>query len=186
MKIDLGKKTYVAPLPVLIIGTYCEDGTADAMNAAWGTVSDFNKIALYLASEHKSYANIVSRKAFTVAIGNKDNVVACDYVGLVSANDDPNKMEKSGFTTSKSEKVDAPIINELPLVLECKLDYIDEKETCIYGEVVGVLADEEILTDGKIDVFKLNPIAYESASHSYITLGEKVGKAFCDGAKLKA
>lgn len=185
MKIDLGKKAYISPLPVLIISTYCEDGTPDAMNAAWGTVSDFNKIAIYLASEHKTYANIVARKAFTVAIGNKDNVVACDYVGLVSANDVPDKMKKSGFTTCKSEKVDAPIINELPLVLECKLDYIDEKETCVYGEVVGVLADESILTDGKVDVSKLNPLAYESASHTYVTLGEKVGKAFCDGTKLK-
>lgn len=167
MKKDLGAKPYVFPMPVLIIGTYCKDGTPDAMNAAWGTICDYKKIALFLSAEHKTVENIKERKAFTVSIANEENLVACDFVGLVSANDDIKKMEKSELTAVKSTRVDAPVIEELPLTLECKLDRIDEEEGCVYGEIVNVLADESVLTDGIVDLKKLKPIAFDPASRSY-------------------
>lgn len=185
MKKSLGAQPYLFPMPVLIVGTYSEDGTPDAMNAAWGTVSDFKQVALFLSAGHKTVANIKARKAFTVAVANEANVIPCDFVGLVSANTDKEKIKKSGFTVSKSKRVDAPIIEELPLSLECKLDHIDEDEGCVYGEIVDVLADESVLTDGTVDLKKLKPISYDPASRSYFSMGDKVGTAFSDGARLK-
>lgn len=185
MKKDLGAKPYLFPMPVLIISTYCEDGTPDAMNAAWGCVSDYKQIALFLSAEHKTFKNILNKKAFTVAVGDEKNLVACDYVGLVSANVDKDKMKKTGWTLTKSANVDAPVINELPLTLECKLDRIDEESGCVYGEIVNILADEQILTEGEVDLKKLNPISYDPASHGYFTMGEKAGSAFSAGKALK-
>lgn len=185
MKKDLGVKPYLFPMPVLIIGTYCEDGTPDAMNAAWGTICDFGKVALYLSEGHKTVANIKNRKAFTVAVADEKHIVACDYVGLVSANKDMKKIEKSGFTLRKSDKVDAPIIEDLPFALECKLDYIDEESGCVYGDIVNIVAEESVLTDGEVDLKKLNPISYDPASRCYFVMGEKVGTAFRDGEALK-
>lgn len=185
MKKDLGVKPYLFPMPVLIVGTYCEDGTPDAMNAAYGALADFNTVALYLSESHKTVANIKNRKAFTVAVADDKHVVPCDYVGIVSANNDIKKMEKSGFALSKSKNVDAPVIDDLPLTLECKLDYIDEKSGAVYGEIVNVLADESVLTNGNVDMNKLSPISYDPASRSYFSTGKKVGTAFHDGNALK-
>lgn len=185
MKKDLGVKPYLFPMPVLIIGTYSEDGTPDAMNAAYGTLCDFRHIALYLSAGHKTVANIKARKAFTVAIADERHLIQCDYVGLVSANTDKEKIRKSGFTLTKSKNVDAPVIEDLPLTLECKLDYIDEKSGAIYGEIVNIIAEEGILTDGNVDLNKLNPISYDPASRCYFRMGGKVGTAFHDGAALK-
>ena len=173
------------PMPVLIIGTYNEDGSADAMNAAWGTLCEMNIVALYLSEGHKTVSNIRARKAFTVAIADEANMIPADYVGLVSAHTEKQKIEKSGFTVTKSKRVDAPVINELPLTLECKLDYIDEKSGAIYGEIVNIIAEEGILTDGNVDLNKLNPISYDPASRCYFRMGGKVGTAFHDGAALK-
>lgn len=172
-------------MPVLIIGTYNEDGSADAMNAAWGTLCEMNIVALYLSEGHKTVSNIRARKAFTVAIADEANMIPADYVGLVSAHTEKQKIEKSGFTVTKSKRVDAPVINELPLTLECKLDYIDEKSGAIYGEIVNIIAEEGILTDGNVDLNKLNPISYDPASRCYFRMGGKVGTAFHDGAALK-
>lgn len=186
MKKNLGVKPYIMPMPVLIIGTYNEDGSADAMNAAWGTLCSMNTVALYLSAGHKTVANIRARKAFTVAIADEANMIPADYVGLVSAHTEKKKIEKSGFTVLKSERVDAPIIDELPLTCECQLDYIDEQSGCVYGKIINVLADEKALDEnGEVDLNKLNPISYDPASRSYFTMGEKVGKAFGIGAKLK-
>ena len=185
MKKILGVKPYLFPMPVLIIGSYCEDGTPDAMNAAYGTLCDFRHIALFLSAGHKTVANIKTRKAFTVAIADEKHLVPCDYVGLVSANTDNKKMEKSGFTITKSKNVDAPVIEDLPLTLECKLDYIDGKSGAVYGEIVNIIAEEGILTDGDVDLNKLNPISYDPASRCYFGIGGKVGTAFHDGAALK-
>lgn len=185
MKKDLGKKPYLFPMPVLIIGTYSEDGTPDAMNAAWGTICDYYKIALFLRADHKTTQNIIARKSFTVAIADEKHVVACDFVGIVSANNDKEKIKKTGFTLTKSKNVDAPVIEDLPLTLECTLDHIDEAEGCVYGEIVNVLADESVLTDGKVDFTKLHAIAYDSANNGYYAMGNKVGTAFKDGLSLK-
>ena len=186
MKVNLGVKPYIMPMPVLIIGTYNEDGSADAMNAAWGTLCEMNTVALYLSAGHKTVENIRTKKAFTVAVTDEANMISADYVGLVSAHTEKKKIEKSGFTVIKSNLIDAPIIEDLPLTIECELDYIDEKSGCVYGKIVNVIADDKILDEsGNVDLNKLNPISYDSASRSYFTIGEKVGKAFSVGAKLK-
>ncbi len=185
MKKNLEVGPYLFPLPTLIVGTYCEGGTPDAMNAAWGTICDYKKVALFLSEGHKTVANIKNRKAFTVAVADEKHVVQCDYVGLVSANSDKAKMAKSGFAISKSDVVDAPILDDLPFALECVLDHIDEDEGCVYGSIVGVKADESILTDGKIDMDKLRPVTYDPSSRSYYSMGKRVGTAFSDGAALK-
>lgn len=185
MKKNMKAEPRLFPMPVLIIGTYSEDGTPDAMNAAWGTICDYSGVALYLSAGHKTVKNIKERKAFTVAVADEAHVTECDYVGLVSANNDKDKMKKSGFTLVKSENVDAPVIEDLPFTLECELDYIDEKSECVYGKIVNILADESIMTDGKPDVKKLKPISFDPATNSYYGMGEKVGQAFSDGLKLK-
>lgn len=186
MKKDLGVKPYIMPMPVLIIGTYNRDGSADAMNAAWGTLCEMDTVALYLSAGHKTVENIRAKKAFTVAVADEANLISADYVGLVSAHTEKKKMEKSCFTITKSKRVDAPVINELPLTLECELDYIDGKSGCVYGKIVNVLAEEKVLDNsGEVDLNKLNPISYDPASRSYFTMGEKAGKAFDAGAVLK-
>ncbi len=186
MRKNLKAKSYIYPLPVLIIGTYDEDGTPNAMNAAWGTVCDTAQVAIVLSAGHKTVKNLLKNKAFSVAIADRNNVVAADYVGIVSANDTPDKLAKTGWHIQKGEFVNAPIIQELPLVLECKLvSYDTQTEICI-GEVVNVSVDERILDEkGKIDVEKLAPLIYASEVRGYYTLGEKVGKAFFDGLQLK-
>ena len=186
MKKNLKLKALIYPLPVLIVGTYDEDGTPNAMNAAWGTVCDTAQVAISLSAHHKTVQNLLKTKAFTVGIADAKNVVAADYVGLVSANDVPDKLAKTGWKITKGQCVNAPIIEDLPLVLECKLVSFDsETEICI-GDVVNVLADEEILDEKDVvDVKKLNPLCYASGVRGYYTLGEKVGNAFSDGLRLK-
>ncbi len=185
MRKNFGAKPILYPQPVFIIATYNEDGTADAMNAAWGGISEANEISMCISASHKTTANILARKAFTVSMGTADTVTACDYVGLVSGEKEPNKMEKAGFHTIKSGFVDAPLIEELPMAVECKLVSYDPESCRLVGEVVNVCAEEFVLTDGKIDPAKLMPIVYDGMNHTYLVLGEKVGNAFADGEKLK-
>ena len=186
MRKNLKPKAYIYPLPVLIVGTYDQNGRPNAMNAAWGTVCDTAQVMICLSSTHKTVKNLLETKSFTVGIADAKNVVPADYVGVVSANSVIDKIEKAGWTTIKSEFVNAPIIQELPLVLECKLvSYDTESEICI-GEVVNVSVDEEILDQkGKVDLTKFKPICYDCDTHGYYALGEKVGQAFFDGLKLK-
>lgn len=186
MRKNLNPKAYIYPLPVLIVGTYDENGIPDAMNAAWGTVCDAKQISICLSSEHKTVKNLLKTQAFTVAIADAKNVVAADYVGIVSANATPNKLEKTGWKISKAQSVNAPIIEDMPLTLECKLvKYDEETEICI-GEVVNVSVDDSILDqNNKIDLTKFEPICYDCDLHGYYKLGEKVGNAFSDGKKLK-
>lgn len=185
MRKNFGAKPILYPQPVFIIATYNEDGTANAMNAAWGGISESNEISMCISEEHKTTKNVLARKAFTVSMATADHVAACDYVGLVSGNQEPKKMEKAGFHVLKSEYVDAPIIAELPMAVECRLKSYDPESCRMVGEVVNVCADESVLTDGKIDPAKLKPITYDGMNHVYLALGEKVGNAFSDGAKLK-
>ena len=185
MRKNFGAKPILYPQPVFIIATYNEDGTANAMNAAWGGISEVNEISMCISENHKTTLNAIARKAFTVSMGTADTVAACDYVGIVSGNNEPNKLEKAGFHTEKSAFVDAPIICELPMAVECRLVSYDPESCRMVGEVVNVCADESVLTDGKIDPAKLRPIVFDGVHHTYMTLGEKVGNAFSDGNKLK-
>ncbi len=185
MRKDFGKQSWSFPLPVLIIATYNEDGSANAMNAAWGGIYDTNQIMLCLSADHKTTKNIGLKKAFTVSFADADHVAACDYVGLVSGNKVADKLQKAGFTTSPSKKVDAPVIDQLPVALECKLIKINE-DGIVIGEIVNVCADESVLgPDGKIDMAKFRPISYEPVHHSYVVMGQKVGNAFSDGKSIK-
>lgn len=185
MKINFGTQTFMYPMPVLIIASYGPDGTPDAMNAAWGGIHDTNQIGICLSPEHKTVKNILDRKAFSVSMADAAHVAACDYVGIVSGNKEPAKVQKAGFTVTKSEIVDAPVINELPMALECKLVSYDENSGYMVADIVNVCAAESVLTDGKIDPSKLNPITYDPVNHTYIKLGEVVGHAFQDGKSLK-
>lgn len=181
-RINFGAKPYVYPMPVLIVGTYDENGVPNAMNAAWGCITDMAEISISMSS-HKTTDNFAKTGAFTVAFATEDTVVACDYVGIESAKKVPDKFEKAGFTATKSEFVNAPIINELPMSLECKVKSFDNG--ILVGEIVNVNADESILTDGKIDPMKLKPITYDPVGNKYIALGNVVGQAFSDGNKMK-
>lgn len=173
------------PLPVLIIGSYDEDGTPDAMNAAWGGLYDADKVVLCLSEGHKTTANIKSKGAFTVSFADAAHVTEADYVGLESANQVKDKIVKAGLHVSKSEYVDAPVIDEFPLTLDCELLKVSEDGNII-GKIVNVSADESILgEDGKIDSAKLQAISFDPVHNAYLKLSEKVGNAFQDGAKLK-
>ena len=186
MRKNFGAKPYTYPQPVLIIASYDENGTADAMNAAWGGISDDTQISMCLSAGHKTVKNILKRKAFTVSMADAAHVTECDYLGIVSANDVPDKLDRAGFHTTKSEFVDAPLIDELPMALECKLVSYDEESCRMVGEIVNVSADECILGEnGKIDPAKLQPITFDPVNNTYLKLGEKVGNAFKDGVKLK-
>lgn len=186
MRKNLGPKTYLYPMPVLIIGTYNEDGTPNAMNAAWGGISEENEISICVDDGHKTADNLQKRKAFTVSIADAKNLVACDYVGIVSGNKVPDKLEKAGFHEVKSEFVDAPVIQELPMALECEMISYDVPTCRLVGKIVNVSIDDSVLDEsGKVDVAKLAPITYDPSGHGYYVLGEKVGSAFKDGAALK-
>ena len=185
MRKNFGAKTWLYPMPVLIVGTYSDDGTPNAMNAAWGGIYDTNLVMVCLADDHKTTENIKKTGAFTVSFATAGTVARCDYVGIVSANDVPDKFTRAGFTATKSEFVNAPIINELPMAVECRLHKFNEDGICI-GEIVNVSAEQSVLgADGRIDAKKLDPIIYDSSSHAYWSFGEKVGKAFSDGKKIK-
>ncbi len=184
MRKDLGVKTYLYPQPVMIIATYDKDGKPNAMNAAWGGIADYDKIIVCLAN-HKTTDNIAINNDFTISIGDAKHVAECDYVGIVSQNDEPNKMEKANFTVTKAEHVNAPIINELPLCIECKLIKILEDELYL-GKIINVNADEAILDEnGKVSLEKFIPISYDPSTHGYYKVQGRVGNAFSDGKKLK-
>lgn len=181
-RVDFGAHPFMYPMPVLIIGTYDENGVPNAMNAAWGMISDFNEVSISLA-RHKTTDNLEKTGAFTVSFATEDTMISCDYVGVVSANDVPDKFEKAGFHATKSKIVNAPLIDELPMALECRVRSFEND--ILVGEIVNIAVDESILTDGKIDPKKMKPIVYDSANHMYYSLGRAIGKAYEDGLKLK-
>ncbi len=183
MRKNFGAKTYLYPQPVMIIATYDENGSANAMNAAWGGICGSDEVIVELGS-HKTTDNLAVTKAFTVAIADAKHVVECDYVGIVSGRKEPGKMKKAGFTTVKSEFVNAPVINELPLSLECEL--ISCENGKYIGRIVNVSCDEKFVgEDGLPDLSKFTPITFDPVHHKYIALGEEVGQAFADGNKIK-
>lgn len=185
MRKNFGAKPMLYPQPVFIIGTYAEDGTPNAMNAAWGGISEEAEISICVSAEHKTTKNILARKAFTVSMATADTVVACDYVGVVSGNKVPDKVARAGFHVTKSSFVDAPLFDELPMAVECELISYDSESCRLVGRIVNVCADESVLNGaGKVDPAKLRPITYDPMNHDYLVLGEKVGNAFEDGVKF--
>ena len=185
---SFGQKPWVLPQPVLIIGTYNNDGTPNAMNAAWGGQWDSKEIMICMGS-HATTENLDRCGEFTVAFATKDTMVAADFVGIVSGKNDPEKMQKTGWTAIKSEHVNAPVFTEFPMTLECRiLRKIDETKDGynLIAEIVNILVDEAYLAeDGKPDVEKMQLISYEPVHHGYLVMGERVGTAFADGKRLK-
>ena len=186
MRKNFGPKPMCYPMPVYIIATYNADGTPNAMNAAWGGISEEQEISICVDSGHKTAENILSRKAFTVSMATAEQMVACDYVGIVSGNKEPEKFAKAGFHATKSAFVDAPLIDELPMALECELISYDPESCRLVGRIVNVCAEEAVLGEnGKVDPAKLRPITFDPMNHTYLVLGEKVGQAFHDGLQCK-
>lgn len=186
MRKNFGVKTWLYPMPVFIVAAYDNEGNPNAMNAAWGGIYTDNMIGICLSEDHKTTQNILATRAFTVSMATADQVVACDYVGIVSGNKEPDKFHKAGFHATKSEFVNAPLIDELPMTLECELVSYDTETCFMVGKIVNVSTDEKILNEsGKIDLSKLRPITYDPCNHDYIELGAKVGNAFSDGKSLK-
>ena len=186
MRKNFGAKAMCYPMPVFIIGTYNADGTPNAMNAAWGGISEETEITICVDNTHKTAENLLARKAFTVSMATVPYLTACDYVGIVSGTKEPDKFAKAGFHAVKSEFVDAPLIEELPMALECEVISYDEETCRLVGRIVNVCADESVLGEnGKVDVTKLQPITYDPVNHHYLVLGERVGQAFQDGVVLK-
>lgn len=186
MRKNFGAQTWLYPMPVQMIGTYDENGTPNVMNAAWGGIHDTCQIGVCIDPGHKTAKNLLEKKAFTVSIGDAAHVVECDFLGLVSGNTDAEKLKKTKFHTRKADFVDAPVIEELPMTLECRLIHFDEKSGCTVGEIVNVSADERILdAEGRIDPLLLDPITFDPVGHLYRRLGSVAGNAFQDGKKLQ-
>lgn len=187
MKKQIKTTEAIFPMPVLLISTFNEDGSVDVMNAAWGTMLERDMIALNLTETHKTVQNIKARKGFVIHIADAKHVVEADFFGVVSGNKDPEKFAKSGMTYTKSEIVDAPIINELPIAIECEfVEYqSDETGLGVIGKVVRTSVEEDILKDDKVDIDALDAIAFDPYTHGYYKVGGRVGEAFKDGLKLK-
>ena len=177
----------IFPMPVLMISTYNEDGSVNVMNAAWGTMIDRNVVGLNLTESHKTVKNIKERKAFTVSIADSKHVAEADYFGMVSGNNTLNKFENSGLSATKSENIDAPIINEFPICLECEfIEYqSNEYGVGVIGKVINVTADEKVMNGENVDINLVEAITFDPFTHGYYKVSERVGEAFKDGLKLK-
>ncbi len=187
MRKDFGPNPYIYPLPVLIIGTYDEDGNPDAMNVAYGGIVNSDRIQININVNHQTSDNIKNKKAFTVQVADAQNVEAADHVGIVSAKDVPDKVKKAGISVFRSMIVDAPILENFPICLECDLEGIRQVNQTleITGKILNVAVSEDVLgDDGQIDPFKLHAITFDPVHHYYIELGKKVGDAFSIGKKL--
>ena len=186
MRKNFGAKPWLYPMPVLILGTYDENGNPNAMNAAWGGISEENEIFICVSDDHKTTANFLATGAFTVSVATAETLAAADFVGIVSGNDAPDKLVRTGWHAEKSTLVNAPLFAELPLALECEVVSYD-KETCrLFGRILNVSADECVLDEkGRIDAERLAPIVYDPVAHVYRTLGAPVGRAFQAGKALK-
>jgi len=185
---NFSDKAVITPLPAIMIATWDEKENPDVMMAAWGGQCGPKHITFEL-SAHKTTENIRAKKAFTVSFATKDDIVQSDYFGIVSANDVPDKVKKAGFTITKSPNVDAPIINEYKLTLECKAVTFEEDGNGgarVVGEIINMSADESILDEeGNIDIAKLQPVVFDSSKNTYRVVGEKVGEAWGSGKAIQ-
>ena len=185
-RINIGAKPYITPMPVLIISSYDGVEKPTAMLAVWGGITNETEITITVASQRNTLKGILSRGSFVVSMADVENEAACDYLGITPGNKVGDKFEKSGFHTTKSEFVDAPIIDELPFAVECRVKSYDEDTWRLVGEIVNVSLDERILgDDGKVSFEKFHPITFDWMNKSYLSVGEKVGDAYRDGLKLR-
>jgi flavin reductase (DIM6/NTAB) family NADH-FMN oxidoreductase RutF len=185
MRKDLGVKPWLCPMPVLMVAAYGEDGVPNAMPAAWGGIHTDDMVGVCLADDHKTTRNILARKAFTVSMASSSTIAACDYLGIVSGDKVPDKLERAGFHVRRSALVDAPLIEELPLALECELVSYDAETCYMVGRILNVSADESILgEDGRVDVSRLDPVVYEPFGRGYFALGDRIGTGYSSGKKI--
>jgi flavin reductase (DIM6/NTAB) family NADH-FMN oxidoreductase RutF len=183
---DLGVKPYLFPMPTYMIGTYNEDNSVDVMMMAWGGICAEDMVALNLEADHKTTANIKARKAFTLAIPGTDTLKESDFFGIASSNKMPDKFERSGLHAVKSTRVDAPIITEYPVTLECEAVEFQNQPygLRILGKIVNVIADEKVLDEkGRIDAGKIHAFAFDQMQNGYYAIGEKVGQAWHSGVE---
>lgn len=181
---NFGAKPFSYPQPVWIIATYDENGTPDAMNAAWGGISEANEVSVCLSVGHKTCKNFEKTGAFTVSMADAGHAAGCDYVGIATGNKTADKFARAGFTATRSELVNAPIINELAVCMECKVISYDKESCILRGEIVNVSVDESALTDGKVDVAKVAPLCFDPFNNAYHVVGEKIGDAWGIGKSL--
>ena len=184
---NFGVQPYLFPMPTYMIGTYNEDGTVDVMMMAWGGICAEDMVALNLEAEHKTVANLEARKAFTLAVPGTDTLRESDFFGIASSNKMADKFARTGLHAVKSERVDAPVIAEYPLTLECEVVEMQSQPygLRVLGKIVNALADEKVLDGaGKIDAGKLGAFAFDQMRHGYYAIGEKVGQAWHSGADL--
>ncbi len=187
MKKNLGVVQAVYPMPVLMVAAYDENGKVNVMNAAWGMICNADRIALFIDEEHKTTQNLLKTKAFTVSIADKAHMDVADFFGIATGNKMADKFERTGYTAIKSEFVNAPIIDEFPVVMECELAEVAETESfyCIVGKIVNTAAEEKVLSaNGKVDPSKLQALIFDQFQHGYYVSGEQVGKAWNAGAGL--
>lgn len=187
MKKELAVNPYLFPMPVLMIATYGDDGKVDVMNMAWGGICAEDMVSLNISEDHKTSANIKKTNAFTLSIADVDHLEAADFFGIATGNKMEDKFERSGLTAVKSQKVNAPIIDEFPLTLECEVvEYKNEVYGFhVIGRIVGVLAEAHVLNEkGKVDPKKLNAFVFDQFQNGYYAIGEKVGQAWNSGASL--
>lgn len=186
-KKDLGVMPYTFPMPTLMIGTYNEDDSVDVMMMAWGGVCAEDMVALNLEESHKTVANLRKRKAFTLAVPSVETIEASDFFGIATSNKMPDKFQRSGLHAVKSDKVDAPVITEYPLTMECTVEKFEEEPygLRILGRIVNTLADTSVLDEkDKVDAGKLHAFAFDQMRSGYYAVTEKVGQAWNAGAKL--
>ena len=187
MKKQIKTTEAIFPMPVLLISTFNEDCSVDVMNAAWGTMLDRDVVALNLTETHKTVQNIKARGGFVIHIADAKHVAEADFFGVVSGNKEPEKFKKSGLSFVKSDLVDAPVINELPIAMECEFIEYQNDDTGIgvIGKVLRTSVEEEHLKDGRVDIDSVEAIAFDPYTHGYYKVGGRVGEAFRDGLKLR-
>ena len=187
MKKQIKTTEAIFPMPVLLIATYNDDGSIDVMNAAWGTMLDRDAVALNLTETHRTVENIKKRGGFVVHIADAKHVVEADWFGVVSGHKEKDKFAKSGLTAVKSDLVDAPVINELPIAMECSFVEYQSSDTGlgVIGKVLRTSVEEANLVDGRVDIDSVEAIAFDPYTHGYYKVGGRVGEAFRDGLKLK-
>ena len=186
MRKNFGVQPWVYPMPVLILAAYGEDGVPNAMNIGWGGVSGNDELSFCVLAEHKTTKNIQFSRAFTVSPADAAHLAACDYLGMETGNKTADKLARAGLHTEKSRFVNAPVIEELPMCLECELRSYDPETGHLVGKIVNVSADPSILDEnGKIDAAKLNPLTLDPITYAYRSLGQIAGQAFHDGAQFQ-
>ncbi|MBQ8972705.1 MAG: flavin reductase family protein [Clostridia bacterium] len=187
MRKDLGKELAVFPMPVLMVAAYDENGKVNVMNAAWGMIGAMDKVVLFIDEDHKTTANIHQSKAFTVSLADKDHMAEADFFGIATGNKMADKFERTGLRAEKSAFVNAPVIQEFPVTMECELAGVIEQENiyAVVGKIINTSADEKVLDEkGKVDVAKLNALIFDQFQHGYYVAGEKVGQAWNAGKGL--